>query len=143
MNRSLIMHALAAVLATAAAALAWQLPRASSTENLVTVVPGANDKLRQILWHDPSYDVSVKREKDAHDVQVIVRKAAPAGKDAGVRPTAQAYPGSAAATTLLGKLLPLQSSRGLSASSRAPTSSRWDSRIRRPGWSSRWGIKRR
>jgi len=111
MNRSLMIHALVALCTTVAAVLAWQLPHASTTETLVTVVPGANDKLRQIIWHDPQYDVTVKRDKDARDVQVIVRKAPPAGKEASVSPAAQAYPGSAATTTLFTKMLPLQSPR--------------------------------
>ena len=108
MDKSLVGHATLAVVASALAYVAWTAPKPDKDDTVI-MVPGAADKLTNILWHEDGWDVSVAREGEGVNVT-----AAKTGAAIVATPEAsKSFPGSKEAEDLFGKLAPLKAARAL------------------------------
>jgi hypothetical protein len=110
MDRSLTLHALAAVGAAGLALAAWKQPAEDKKDDGVTVAKTPSMNLGAITWKDDAYDVEVT--KSGERVQVAVTQKTGL-KDGGPPPKARVFPGSKRATELFQSFAPFKAARHL------------------------------
>ncbi len=123
-DRSLWGHGLLAVVASAAAFLAWTLPRGKAGEAQVVVVQGSAERLTGVSFSEQEWDVTLVRHDERLEVTVagklkanqeapppLVSNEPPPASEPTPRPVT--FPGSKQAKELVEKLAPLKAARSL------------------------------
>lgn len=107
MDKSLIGHAVLALVATGAAFMAWSRPAQSEHDPAIVVVGGSVDRLTQVDWDEEGYTVTLKHHGDTTTV-TSVNKKQPDDKH-----NVRDFPASDKGRDIETKLAPLKAARSL------------------------------